>query len=137
VWLQFDRSAESAARTLSARSGSRWSSSLAFAFSRGFRGTKVTDLASEADLVAGNPAPVGNLNFVVLNSQRLDKGHRVPFDLAFLQLGFAFLGLAFNVGFAGHICAVLFQREGVFLQPSLGVELGFPCAGDIRPGSRE
>ena len=42
-----------------------------------------------------------------------------------------------DVGFAGHVRAVLLEREGVFLQAALRVELGFPSAGDIRRQSRE
>jgi hypothetical protein len=43
-----------------------------------------------------------------------------------------FLAVAIHVGFARYTRAVLLKREGIFLQTALGVELGFPRAGDIR-----
>src|ERR1051325_9299510 len=93
---------------------------------------KVADLACELDFVARNLPGVGDLDLVVLNLQRFDKRYGVAFDLAFLQLCFTFFAIALHVGFAGDARAVLFERKGVFLQTALGVELGFPCAGDVR-----
>ena len=134
VGLQLNRPAKSAPTALGtlptlARCGRSLS---AVAFGRGLGRTKITDLAIELDLVARNPARVCDSEFVVLNLQWLDESHRVAFDLAFLQLGFAFFAVAFNVGFARDARAILLERECVFLQTALCVELGFPGAGDIR-----
>src|SRR6266536_158814 len=86
VGLQLNRPAKSAPtvlRTLPtlARCGRSLS---AVAFGHGFGSTKITDLASELDLVTRNPARVCDSEFVVLNLQWLDESHRVAFDLAFL-----------------------------------------------------
>jgi hypothetical protein len=134
VRLQFNRSTESAAATARALLPRRGISfgCAAFAFGCGFRRTEVADFARELDLVGRDFPRVGDLNIVVLNLQRLNERHRFALDLAVLQLGFAFLAVAFHVGFASDARAVLLERERVFLQTTLGVELGFPCSGDVR-----
>src|SRR6185295_13834183 len=104
----------------------------ALTLGRGLGRTKVADLARELDLVARNLAGVGDVDLVVLDFQRLDKSHSVALDLAVLELGITLLAVPLHAGLAGDVCAVLLEREGVFLQTALRLELGFPSACDVR-----
>ena len=106
------------------------------ALGRGFRRAKIADLAGEFDPAVGDLASESDLNVVALNVQRLDERHRVAFNLAVLQFGFAFLAVGVDIDFAGHFRTVLLEREGVFLQSALRFEFGLPSAGDIGCVSR-
>src|SRR6185369_10019885 len=95
------------------------------------RAAKIADLACELDLVGGNLAGEGNTHALALDGQELSQRQFVSLNFTLLESDLALASTRGHARRAGDSGAVLLEREGVFLQADLRVEIGFPCAGDI------